>query len=89
MLSDGNLFCRVCGYRSEEPTWGDDGQTPSFEFCPCCGVQHGYEDATDIAVKNFRKKWIAAGAKWDDIGSKQEDWSLETQLQNVPESFKS
>lgn len=87
MLSNENLFCRVCGYQSDEPTWGVDGRTPNFEFCPCCGVQHGYQDATITAVKKFRGQWIAAGAVWDDKKSKPENWSLQLQLQNVPVDF--
>ena len=33
-------ICRVCGYCDEELfPWGEDGETPTFEICPCCNVE--------------------------------------------------
>lgn len=54
-------YCRVCGLKYEEPPWGFDGKTPSFEICQCCGVEFGYEDATVVGVNRYRKKWISSG----------------------------
>jgi len=56
--------CPVCGYNAlKEPP--DD----SFEICPCCGVQFGYDDASpmaalDVVRAGLRRRWIASGAKW-------------------------
>jgi hypothetical protein len=48
--------CRVCGYKSKDARWGEDGQSPLYDFCPCCGVEHGYlslqrrADGDEIAI---------------------------------------
>ena len=35
-----NNFCPVCGYPlSDYNPWGDDGKTPTYDICPCCGVE--------------------------------------------------
>ena len=44
----------------------------SFEICPCCGIQYGYDDAAggkaetrpDIYA-HFRESWKHAGLKWN------------------------
>lgn len=59
-------YCRVCGYEPEEPPWGEDGCTPSFEICPSCGVEWGYQDATDAGVRRYRAAWLANGGNWAD-----------------------
>jgi hypothetical protein len=79
--------CRVCGLVNDEPPWGDDAMTASFDMCPCCGVDFGYEDATAEAAGKFRKKWIAGGAKWISPDQRPVNWSLEKQLENVPRKF--
>ena len=83
-----SLFCRVCGYENSEPPWGEDGESPCYGFCPCCGVEAGYQDYTVESAKEFRDSWIQAGAKWDMPWLKPADWSLEKQLNNIPEEFK-
>lgn len=64
MLSDdGERWrCRVCGLRQGSPPWGEDGKTPSFEICDCCGVEFGYEDASPKAAEAYRQAWLARGA---------------------------
>jgi hypothetical protein len=71
----------------QEPPWGDDGKSPGFEYCPCCGVEFGYGDATIIAIKNWREKWIISGANWDVPKLRSINWNLEDQLQNVPKEY--
>jgi hypothetical protein len=66
MLNSDIANCRVCGYEPEDPPWGTDGRTPLFEYCPCCGVEWGYQDATPIGVERFRAKWLESGAPWVD-----------------------
>lgn len=58
-------LCRVCGYESDVPPWGEDG-LPLFDICPCCGVEWGYEDALPAGVKQYRENWISRGAPWFD-----------------------
>ena len=35
------IYCRICGYRLGFEPWGDDEKTPTYEICPCCGVEFG------------------------------------------------
>jgi hypothetical protein len=52
--------CRVCGYSSDTYPWGEDGVSPSYQICPCCGVQFGKEDRTLDAIKAYRGEWISS-----------------------------
>src|SRR2546421_398332 len=38
-----NNKCPACGYALGFAPW--DGESPSDEICPCCGIQFGYDDA--------------------------------------------
>lgn len=87
MHSDINLRCRVCGYRSEDPPWGEDGRSPLYEFCPCCGVEHGYQDSTLAGARKYREEWISSGALWEEAGVKPDNWTLDEQLRHVPPEF--
>jgi hypothetical protein len=87
MRSDTLSPCRVCGLLFDEAPWGEDGKTPSFDICPCCGVEFGYEDATADGCRSYRIRWIAEGAIWWDESQRPEPWNLETQLQNIPLEF--
>jgi len=51
--------CRICGYFDKDlMPWGEDGDIPSFEICPCCGVEFGYEDVQIDSIVRYRKKWM-------------------------------
>jgi hypothetical protein len=88
MLSESSYHCRICGLRSEEPPWGSDGRSPLFDFCPCCGVEHGYQDATRTGALRFRSAWLQNGAKWDYEPMKPQDWHLDEQMARIPSEFK-
>lgn len=80
----GRYTCHVCGYPElSEPPWGEDGQSSSFNICPCCGVEFGYEDATEIALLKYRQQWISSGGKWFDTQLKPNDWDMKKQLRNI------
>src|SRR5438874_5329112 len=86
--SDENRRCRVCGLLYDDPPWGPDGRTPKFEYCDCCGVEWGYQDATAEGARRFRQQWIEAGAKWSRPDRRPADWNLEAQLRHVPAAFR-
>ena len=88
MPSDELYRCRVCGFRDDEPPWGLDGKTAIFEYCLCCGVEHGYGDITLEAVRTWRAQWLASGANWKWNSIRPPDWSLERQLHGIPEAFR-
>jgi hypothetical protein len=71
-----------------EAPWGDDGKTPTFDMCDCCGVEFGYEDSTPEGARRFRQRWLAAGAKWLVRKGMPGGWDLNTQLLQVPEAFR-
>jgi hypothetical protein len=80
--------CRVCGLRLDDPPWGFDGKTPLFEYCPCCGVEFGYQDATPIGARKYREGWLSGGAAWDQPTEKLVRWDPAEQLRHVPEAFR-
>jgi hypothetical protein len=79
--------CLSCGYKPKYYPWGEDGQSPSMEICPCCGVQFGNEDKTLESLKTYRSKWISNGAKWFSKEDKPEGWDMDAQMKKIPEEF--
>jgi hypothetical protein len=83
-MSEKLYICPICGYPGlKEPAWGNDGKSPTFEICPCCGCEFGYEDARPEGAKEFRKRWIATGGKWHDPTLKPKNWDMKQQLKNI------
>jgi len=76
--------CRVCGYSNKECPWGGDGKSPTYQICPCCGVQYGVKDITPEEIQKERKLWAKSKYKWFDSNLKPADWSSEEQLKNIP-----
>jgi hypothetical protein len=87
-MDSTDLRCRVCGLKLQSPPWGLDGASPEFDYCPCCGVEFGYEDATLAGIRSFRKKWLASGAIWNDPSARPEHWIVEDQLTEIPDRFR-
>jgi hypothetical protein len=55
--------CPVSGYDElREPAYDCFGDA-SFEICPCCGIEFGYEDASR-SHESLRNDWIAKGMHW-------------------------
>ncbi|BCG59454.1 hypothetical protein [Paenibacillus sp. URB8-2] len=77
-------ICHVCGYPElNEPPWGINGESSSFNICPCCGFEYGYDDCQLEAYEKNKQKWINSGAKWFDEDIKPGGWSIDTQLKNI------
>lgn len=56
-------MCPVCGFgRLSEPPYDQYG-CASFDICPCCGTEFGYDDSK-VAHEKLRKSWLADGAPW-------------------------
>ena len=87
MLNEEFYKCRVCGLRQDGLPWGEDGKTPSFNVCSCCGTEFGYEDATLKAIRLQRERWLSTSAKWFNPKDKPQDWNLDEQLKEIPEPF--
>lgn len=80
-------YCRVCGLYIDNKPWGDDGYTPSFEICPCCGAEFGYDDYNVQLLKEYRRKWIDGGYKWTLPEEKSLNWNVKEQIENISEEF--
>ena len=80
----GAFNCPACGFcQLEEPAWDQDIGSPSFNICPCCGCEFGYNDATPQARERHLRQWIRNGAAWFRPELKPVDWSLEEQLRGI------
>lgn len=76
--------CRVCGAIDDGYfPYGPDGQEPDFEFCPCCDVQHGYEDSLPTGARRYREAWLSRGPLPYDDGM-----TTEQRLEQVPEEYR-
>ena len=85
--SRAHMTCRVCGYQDDNLPYGEDGKTPSFDICACCGVTHGYEDTLVAAVLRYRKIWISGGSKWFAPRFRPASWNLAQQLAMIPSGW--
>ena len=83
MRSTREPYCRVCGYLPPEPPWGETGHDPTFEMCPCCGVEWGYQDGLPAAAAAYRSKWLAAGGKWTDKRVPSDGLEVDTRMRRV------
>ena len=63
MRSSETFTCPVCGFPGLSEPAHDAHGCGSFEICPCCGTEFGYDDATRSHAE-LRKAWLAAGAPW-------------------------
>jgi hypothetical protein len=79
--------CRVCGLYIDEAPWGEDGKTPTYDICPCCGVEFGNEDYILESVKRYRDSWLNGKMRWFEPKRQPENWKIEEQLKNIPCGF--
>ena len=57
--------CPVCGWPELHQPARDESNIPSFEICPCCCFQPGYDDDSQgLTYEQARARWIAGGMKW-------------------------
>jgi hypothetical protein len=75
--------CPVCGYDGlDEPAFDDVG-APSFEICPSCGTEFGYDDAR-TPHPALRAEWVAKGMPWHSrVTPPPPDWNPVKQLRPV------
>ena len=76
--------CPVCGYIGlyEQPY--DENGCASYEICPCCGFEFGFDDRDQgKSFEQYREKWISDGAQWFNKKKQPDNWNLEEQLKNL------
>lgn len=73
-------ICPVCGFNNL-----DEYPDLSYEICPCCGVEYGFDDFDfkSLTFDTIRNKWLNEGAKWFNKKEKPKNWNLEEQLKNL------
>ena len=72
--------CPVCGYDQLSRPAYNEGGSPSFGICPCCGVQFGYQDC-GFPHAALRRIWLAAGGAWySDATHPPDNWTALEQL---------
>ena len=78
--------CLVCGFGGlyDPPLFGGAG---SYEICPCCGFQFGYDDEDQgWTFEAWRDRWVAGGMTWrSQSRSAPEGWDPNDQLQRLHE----
>ena len=81
-------ICRVCGYDyGDYFPWGENGRTPDYTHCVCCGVEFGYSDFSYENIKRLREVWISNRYPWLKPDKKPSDWSAENSLARIPKVF--
>lgn len=78
------FVCLICGYNQlTEPPYDADGN-PSYEICPCCGFEFGFDDKSEgIFYTEYRKDWIKNGAVCFNKKLKPLNWDVKQQLRNI------
>jgi hypothetical protein len=80
MQSDDRFSCPVCGFDGlTDPAYGIAGNA-SFDICPSCGTEFGYDDAK-TSHQELRKLWVTSGALWySRTTNPPPNWNAEAQL---------
>lgn len=58
-MNKQKYICPICGYdRLDEPAY-DENSLGSFDICPCCGNEFGFDDmACGKTIEELRTKWL-------------------------------
>ncbi|PST17389.1 hypothetical protein C7U60_20185 [Mesorhizobium plurifarium] len=83
MVSKLAFPCPVCGYpHLDEPPYDSTG-CPTYNICPCCGTEFGYDDAS-VSHNVLRSQWINRGMTWwSKHVDPPKDWDPNTQLSDA------
>ncbi len=63
MPSKRHYGCPVCGYKGLDAPPRDADGNASFDICPSCGTEFGYDDSTR-GTAQLRMEWLRKGAPW-------------------------
>ena len=76
--------CPVCGYPDlAEPPRAEDGY-PSYEVCPSCGFEFGFDDDSQgVSHEEYRQKWIREGCQWFSSEGPPAGWDPQEQLRSL------
>ncbi|GAA3320476.1 hypothetical protein [Arthrobacter ramosus] len=83
-------FCPVCGYSGlDEPPYLEN-EAGSYNICPCCYVEYGFDDGgrhgedLQLWIAEARDAWINQGMRWNSSWTNPpEHWDPLIQLENL------
>ena len=65
MSVEARFMCPVCGCGELKKPPRSETTGGSYEICPCCGFQFGYDDEDQgISDEEWRRRWIEKGMPW-------------------------
>lgn len=85
-IESREFTCPICGFPGLEEEPYHTRRECSYEICPSCGFQFGYDDMDrGITFVEWRKNWIGNGMKWwsSDGYSKPLGWNPRKQLNGL------
>jgi len=83
-MSQKHYVCPTCGYdKLQYPAWDSATGTPSFDICPCCGCEFGYNDVTERSKRQYLCVWLKKGAQWFCPELKPSNWDVHAQLRQI------
>jgi hypothetical protein len=83
MTNKQRYLCPVCGYPDLDVPPYDEAGCATFNICPCCGTEFGYDDAARQHAE-IRKRWIGDGMRWwSGSQSPPRGWDPESQLERA------
>jgi rubredoxin len=89
-VSKGEYRCPICGFVGfDEPPWDESG-SPSYDICPSCGVEFGYDDFRQDDTgrqqrwRELRQEWITRGMNWTStVHPQPQGWNAKEQLRGI------
>lgn len=74
--------CPICGYELYPEGVEAEYLKGSFEICPCCFCEYGFDDTAE-----YREKWIRGGCQFHSKGYLKPNWNPMEQLKNADYSW--
>lgn len=77
--------CPVCGWPELHEAPRSTSGAASFELCPCCGFEFGYDDDDQgLTYEQARTRWMGGGMKWwSTTRPPPEGWDAAQQLARI------
>ena len=83
MPNSATYTCPVCGFAGLLNPPYDGHGCASFDICPCCGTEYGYDDSTKSHAE-LRRAWLATGAPWRSSATPPPPgWNPQVQLREA------
>ena len=81
----GAYICPICGYEGLNAPPKDQFGCPTYEICPCCGFEFGFDDDSEgLSYQDYRDKWLKAGAPWfSRVEPRPDNLDLVAQLKRI------